>query len=89
MLPGPALEDPARGLEGLVEATLDGIYVIRTSLVAKDLLAADCVRSYKALTRFERGFDTLKAADLQAPRSTTAWPTGCARTCFCVCWPAT
>ena len=47
------------------EAALDGVYVIRTSLEAQDLPAADCVRSYKALTRVERAFRTLKTADLQ------------------------
>ena len=47
------------------EAALDGVYVIRTSLPARDLSAADCVRSYKALTRVERAFRTLKTADLQ------------------------
>ncbi len=47
------------------EAALDGVYVIRTSLEAEDLSAADCVRSYKALTRVERAFRTLKTADLQ------------------------
>ena len=46
-------------------AALDGVYVIRTSLEAEDLSAADCVRSYKALTRVERAFRTLKTADLQ------------------------
>ena len=30
------------------EAALDGVYIIRTSLAAADLSAADCVRSYKA-----------------------------------------
>ena len=47
------------------EAALDGVYVIRTSLDGQDLSAADCVRSYKALTRVERAFRTLKTADLQ------------------------
>ena len=47
------------------EAALDGVYIIRTSLSAQDLSAADCVRSYKALTRIERAFRTLKTADLQ------------------------
>ena len=47
------------------EAALDGVYVIRTSLAAGDLSAPDCVRSYKALTRVERAFRTLKTADLQ------------------------
>ena len=47
------------------EAALDGVYVIRTSLAAGNLSAPDCVRSYKALTRVERAFRTLKTADLQ------------------------
>ncbi|MCY4593566.1 MAG: transposase [Bryobacterales bacterium] len=47
------------------EAALDGVYIIRTSLPAEDLSAADCVRSYKALTRVERAFRTLKTDDLQ------------------------
>lgn len=47
------------------EAALDGVYVIRTSLAQGELSAADCVRSYKALTRVERAFRTLKTADLQ------------------------
>ena len=47
------------------EAALDGVYIIRTSLSAQDLSAADCVRSYKALTRVERAFRTLQTADLQ------------------------
>ena len=47
------------------EAALDGVYVIRTSLAPQQLAAADCVRNYKALTRVERAFRTLKTADLQ------------------------
>ena len=47
------------------EAALDGVYVIRTSLGKQDLSAADCVRSYKALTRVERAFRTLQATGLQ------------------------
>ena len=47
------------------ETALDGVYVIRTSLAAQQLPAAECVRSYKALTRVERAFRTLKTADLQ------------------------
>ena len=34
-------------------------------LAAEQLSAADCVRSYKALTRVERTFRTLKTTDLQ------------------------
>ena len=44
------------------EASLDGLYVIRTS--ESDLQAADVVRSYKQLTRVERAFRCLKTVDL-------------------------
>jgi len=47
------------------EAALDGIYVIRTSLEPGDMEAAECVRSYKRLTRVERAFRCLKLSDLQ------------------------
>ena len=47
------------------EAALGGVHVIRTSLAQEDLVAADRVRSYKALTRVERAFPGLKTADLQ------------------------
>ncbi len=46
------------------EAALDGIYVIRTSLPEQDMVADDCVRSYKALTRVERAFRTMKTVNL-------------------------
>ena len=46
------------------EAALDGIYVIRTSLSHQDMEAGNCVRTYKALTRVERAFRTLKTTDL-------------------------
>jgi hypothetical protein len=46
------------------EAALDGIYIIRTSLAAEQMSTPDCVRSYKALSRVERAFRTLKS-DLQ------------------------
>ena len=46
------------------EAALDGIYVIRTSLRAQDMAADDCVRSYKALTRVERAFRSMKTVNL-------------------------
>ena len=63
--------DQWRKLDGIDhEAALDGVYVIRTSLAAADLSAADCVRSYKALTRVERAFRTLKH------RSAPAWILG-------------
>ena len=47
------------------EARLDGIYVIRTSLPADAMSAADAVRAYKDLARVERAFRTLKSVDLQ------------------------
>jgi hypothetical protein len=47
------------------EARLDGIYVIRTSLPADAMRAADAVRAYKDLARVERAFRTLKSVDLQ------------------------
>jgi hypothetical protein len=47
------------------EARLDGIYVIRTSLSADAMSAADAVRAYKDLARVERAFRTLKSVDLQ------------------------
>ena len=44
------------------EASLDGLYVIRTS--ESNLQAADVVRSYKQLTRVERAFRCLKTVGL-------------------------
>jgi transposase len=46
------------------EEELDGIYVIRTSEPAEDLVAADCVRTYKSLSQVERAFRCLKGLDL-------------------------
>lgn len=47
------------------EAALDGLYVIRTSLPAQSMDAADCVRNYKALSNVERAFRSLKTVDLK------------------------
>jgi len=47
------------------EATLDGFYVIRTSVAAGRLPAADVVRNYKSLSRIERAFRSLKTVDLK------------------------
>ena len=47
------------------ESSLDGIYVIRTSLSQEDMSAVDAVRSYKNLSRAERAFRTLKSIDLK------------------------
>jgi hypothetical protein len=47
------------------EAALDGIYIIRTSVSAQALDAAQCVRHYKALANVERAFRSLKTVDLK------------------------
>lgn len=48
-----------------LEAQLDGFYVIRTSVAASHLSAADAVRHYKGLARVERAFRCLKGIDLR------------------------
>jgi transposase len=47
------------------EARLDGIYVIRTSVPAEHLDAAETVQVYKDLARVERAFRSLKSVDLE------------------------
>lgn len=47
------------------EARLDGIYVIRTSVSAEHLDAAQAVQAYKDLSRAERVFRSLKTVDLE------------------------
>ena len=47
------------------EASLDGIYVIRTSIADKLLAAEDAVRSYKLLSNVERAFRSMKTMDLK------------------------
>jgi hypothetical protein len=47
------------------EAALDGIYIIRTSVAAEQMDAADCVRNYKSLANVERAFRSLKTIDLK------------------------
>jgi transposase len=47
------------------EAALDGVYIIRTSVAAEEMDAADCVRHYKALAHVERAFRSLKTIDLK------------------------
>ncbi len=53
-----------REREIAAEAALDGLYVLRTSVSAERLDAPAVVRSYKRLSRVERAFRGLKAADL-------------------------
>ena len=55
-----------RDTEGIAaEAAMDGIYVIRTSVVGSKLDSQGVVRSYKLLAGVERAFKTMKSVDLQ------------------------
>ena len=47
------------------ESSLDGIYVIRTSLSQDEMSTTDTVCAYKGLSRAERAFRILKSIDLQ------------------------
>jgi len=47
------------------EASLDGLYVVRTSVAAESLSTDDVVRSYKLLGQVERAFRSLKTVDLE------------------------
>ena len=47
------------------EARLDGIYVVRTSVPADTMAAAETVQAYKDLARVERAFRCLKTVDLE------------------------
>ena len=48
-----------------LDESLDGVYVIRTSLGQIELAKEDCVRAYKSLSRVERAFRCLKSEGLQ------------------------
>jgi transposase len=48
-----------------LEAALDGLYIIRTSVKAERMDAASCVRTYKSLAQVERAFRSIKTMDLQ------------------------
>ncbi len=55
-----------RDAEGIAaEAALDGLYVIRTSVPAAEMAAAETVRAYKGLAMAERAFRSLKSVDLK------------------------
>lgn len=55
-----------RKLDGIAaEAALDGIYIIRTSVPAAQMDAAQCVRNYKSLANVERAFRSFKTMDLK------------------------
>ncbi|WP_213958007.1 transposase [Variovorax sp. dw_954] len=47
------------------EAALDGLYIIRTSVAAAQMDAAQCVRNYKSLANVERAFRSIKTIDLK------------------------
>lgn len=47
------------------EATMDGIYIIRTSVPSAQMDAPQCVRNYKSLACVERAFRSLKTVDLK------------------------
>jgi Transposase DDE domain len=47
------------------EASLDGFYVLRTSVPAQRLATAEVVRSYKQLKEVERDFKTIKGPELE------------------------
>ena len=48
-----------------MEAALDGLYVIRTSVQAQDMDAGDVVRTYKNLSQVEHAFRTFKSMELK------------------------
>jgi transposase len=50
------------------QAALDGIYIVRTSVPATHMAAADCVRNYKSLANVERAFRSFKTIDLKQVR---------------------
>lgn len=55
-----------RDTDGITEeARLDGLYVIRTSLKAEAMSAAEAVEAYKDLARVERAFRSIKTTDLE------------------------
>jgi len=55
-----------RDTDGITsEAQLDGLYVIRTSLPAEAMDAAQAVQAYKDLARVERAFLAMKRTDLE------------------------
>ena len=47
------------------EAALDGIHVVRTSVNAQQLDAAEVVTAYKSLANAERAFRTMKTVDIK------------------------
>jgi transposase len=66
------------------EARLDGIYVVRTSLPAKDLDDSASVRAYKSLAHVERAIRSIKTVDLQV-RPIFHWAAPRVRAHVCLC----
>jgi hypothetical protein len=63
---GPGRFAYARESEAIaMEAALDGVYVIRTSVGKKTMSAPQVVEAYKALARVEAAFRSLKSVDLE------------------------
>ena len=62
---GGRFEYARKQAEITVEAALDGIYVLRTSLAADELAAPAVVRAYKQLAKAERAFRAMKAPELE------------------------
>jgi len=71
------------------EATLDGFYVLRSSVPADTLPPSEVVRSYKQLKQAELAFKTLSARCSRSARSTTGSPSACAPTSSSACSPTT
>ena len=68
---------------------LDGLYVIRTSMVAGQLDAATTVAAYKSMDNVERTFRSMKTVDLHVSpaRYFTKSPSACAPTSSFACAP--
>jgi hypothetical protein len=66
------------------EARLDGIYVVRTSVPAEIMGAAETVQAYKDLARVERAFRCLKTVDLDI-RPIRHWTEGRVRAHVFLC----
>lgn len=65
-----APEDPPRGKDKIglrvgKEASLDGIYVVRTSVHGKALGSEDVVSAYKSVSKGECAFRSFKRVDLK------------------------
>ncbi|MFA7060179.1 MAG: hypothetical protein WC156_05105, partial [Pedobacter sp.] len=47
------------------EKSLDGIYIIRTSVNSNKMSSDETVRKYKSLSQVERAFRSMKSIDLE------------------------